>query len=183
MPISPLRSEQKPVGTRQTHRWIAADCLLLTAECMLLYYGEERGAGGSDSLIGGGASVGGAGRDSSKMARPRLVLRQRENSWQYFASSWAASLRASFSSGDNSGDESDGMKTSNRSGHYTITNPDQAPSVSFLGSVLDVGWPGLSSSKLVSARNPQPRRGGLAKPRPTAWVDGVKGHFISGLKA
>jgi hypothetical protein len=127
LPISPLRSEQKPGGTRPTQRWVAADCLLL-------YYGEERGAGGSDSLIGGGASVGGAGRDLSKMARPPLVLRQRENSWQYFASSWAASLRANFSSGDSSGNKSDGMKTSSRKGYYTITNPNQAPSAPSTGS-------------------------------------------------
>jgi len=102
-----------PLHTYPDSRPQSADCLLFTADCLLLFlYAEERGAGGPGSLIEGGASVGGAGRHSSKMARPRLVLRQRENSWQYFANSWAASLWANSSSGDKSGNESDGMKTS-----------------------------------------------------------------------
>ena len=60
----------------------------------------------------GGPCVPCTGREFSKAVLPRLVLRQRENSWQYLASSWAANLRAHFCSGDKSGRESDGMKTS-----------------------------------------------------------------------
>jgi len=61
--------------------------------------------------MGSGLCVPCARRDLSKAALPRLVLRQRENSSQYLASSWAASLRANTRSGDKSVGESDGMMT------------------------------------------------------------------------
>jgi hypothetical protein len=50
-------------------------------------YAEERGAGVSGFFMGGGASIPCARRDLSKAALPLLVLRQRENSSQYLASS------------------------------------------------------------------------------------------------
>jgi hypothetical protein len=68
----------------------------------------------------GGSITPCSGWDFSKAALPRLALRQREKSWQYLASSWAAILWANSCSEDKSGKDSDGMVTSKRNGHYTI---------------------------------------------------------------
>ena len=69
------------------------------------------------------SSVRRAAGELSTAALPRLVLRQRENSWQYLASSLAASSRAKFCSGDESGRVSDDMRTSKGKKHYTIQIP------------------------------------------------------------
>jgi len=68
----------------------------------------------------GGASTPCAGWDFSEAALPRLVLRQREKSWQYLASSWAAILWANSCSEDKSAKGSDCMVTSKRNEDYTI---------------------------------------------------------------
>jgi hypothetical protein len=75
-------------------------------------YADECGAAGFGFFRGGGISVPCARRDLSEAALPRFAIRQRENSWQYLASSRAASLWANTCSGDNSGRESDAMYTS-----------------------------------------------------------------------
>ena len=84
-----------------------------------LYYDAECGTPGSGFFMGG-TSTPCAGWDFSEAALPRLVLRQREKSWQYLASSWAAILWADSCSEDKSGKDSDGMVTSKRNGDYTI---------------------------------------------------------------
>ena len=55
-------------------------------------YAEERDAGEAGVFMGSGPRVPCSRRDLFKAAMPPLVWRQRENSSQYFASSWAASL-------------------------------------------------------------------------------------------
>jgi len=87
------------------------------------HYAEVRGAGASGAFIGVGLRIACLGRDWSTAALPRLVSSQRENSWQYLASSWAARLRAKACSEDVSGENSDGMKTSIEDGDYTTEFP------------------------------------------------------------
>jgi hypothetical protein len=69
-------------------------------------YAEDCGTGGSGSFTVGGPNVPCARADLFGAPLPLLVLLQRENSWQYLATSRAASLRADSCSGDKSGEES-----------------------------------------------------------------------------
>jgi hypothetical protein len=106
-PVAP--SQWTGTGPLKRPGFLSLAILIFNHWSSMRRYAEERDEGCSGSFLEATSSLQRPAGEFSTAALPRLVLRQRENSWQYLASSCAASLWAKFCSGDKSGRVSDGM--------------------------------------------------------------------------
>ena len=99
----PVDADQRKIAERARRSGFAPCALPIFNHWFLESRYVEEDDGRSGSFGEGTSSLQRPAGEPSTTILPRLVLRQRENSWQYLASSRAASLWANICSGDKSG--------------------------------------------------------------------------------